>query len=84
MFIRIPEISTFEWHPFTISSAPEDEDQFTLHIRAAGGWTNKLHEYFKEELRLFEDGKARETGLIQKFQRYGDLHNLCKELFSSI
>ena len=25
VFVKIPEIAKFEWHPFTISSAPEDE-----------------------------------------------------------
>ncbi len=25
VFIRIPEIALFEWHPFTISSAPEEK-----------------------------------------------------------
>ena len=37
--------SRFEWHPFTISSAPELEDKFSVHIRAAGGWTNALHSF---------------------------------------
>jgi predicted ferric reductase len=25
VFIKIPQIATFEWHPFTISSAPEQK-----------------------------------------------------------
>ena len=33
IFINIPRISRSEWHPFTISSAPEVSDHFTLHIR---------------------------------------------------
>ena len=41
--INIPEISKFEWHPFTISSPPELQGLFSLHIRAAGGWTKALH-----------------------------------------
>ena len=55
MFINLPVISKFEWHPFTISSAPERNDVLTFHIRSVGGWTNKLHEYFVEENRLMED-----------------------------
>ena len=43
VFINIPEISKFEWHPFTISSPPELQGLFSLHIRAAGGWTKALH-----------------------------------------
>ena len=48
VFIKIPKISSFEWHPFTISSAPETEDTFTLHIRGVGNWTNSLYDHFEE------------------------------------
>ena len=41
---QLPFISKFEWHPFTISSAPEDE-HIGLHIRVAGDWTGDLHRY---------------------------------------
>jgi hypothetical protein len=44
VFIKIPRVAKFEWHPFTISSAPEENDTFTLHIRAVGGWTHKLRD----------------------------------------
>lgn len=46
VFIQIPEIAKFEWHPFTISSAPEMEGHIWLHVRSAGHWTRKLYEYF--------------------------------------
>ena len=48
---QIPEIAMFEWHPFTISSAPEQRDFFTLHIRGVGGWTKQLYSFFEEEHR---------------------------------
>lgn len=48
LFIKISQISNFEWHPFTISSAPETPDVLTLHIRGAGAWTNNLIQYFKD------------------------------------
>ncbi|XP_040567795.1 NADPH oxidase 5 [Lepeophtheirus salmonis] len=48
VFIRIPKIATYEWHPFTISSAPERSDIFTLHIRGVGQWTNRLYNFFEE------------------------------------
>eukprot|EP00128_Syssomonas_multiformis_P015060 Colp12_sorted_trinity150504_noHs@17901 len=41
IFVNIPEISQFEWHPFTLTSAPE-EDFFSVHIRVVGDWTNAL------------------------------------------
>ena len=47
VYINIPAISSLEWHPFTISSAPIDEIT-THHIKVMGGinsnqWTAKLH-----------------------------------------
>ena len=47
-FIRL---SRKEWHPFTISSAPEVGDYFTLHIRGVGNWTNKLHELIRNKVK---------------------------------
>ncbi|MFK0732450.1 MAG: EF-hand domain-containing protein [Gloeotrichia echinulata GP01] len=49
LFIKCPKISKFEWHPFTISSAPETPDILSLHIRAAGSWTGKLYQLFREQ-----------------------------------
>jgi PAS domain S-box-containing protein len=47
LFIQIPEISSFEWHPFTITSAPEDP-WVSVHIKALGDWTNDLFKLFKD------------------------------------
>ncbi|XP_052010700.1 NADPH oxidase 1 isoform X2 [Xyrauchen texanus] len=41
IFLNCPTISQLEWHPFTMTSAPE-EDFFSVHIRSAGDWTEKL------------------------------------------
>ena len=38
VFLRIPRVADHEWHPLTISSAPERET-LSLHIRAHGDWT---------------------------------------------
>ncbi|KAG0249617.1 hypothetical protein BG011_009095 [Mortierella polycephala] len=38
LFLNCPDISLFEWHPFTITSAPE-EDYVSVHIRIVGDWT---------------------------------------------
>ena len=42
VFARVPEIAPHEWHPFTISSAPERE-HLSLHVRNLGNWTGALH-----------------------------------------
>nr|WOX60328.1 NADPH oxidase [Eriocheir sinensis] len=49
VFINIPQIANYEWHPFTISSAPEQDDVLWLHIRAVGQWTRRLYDYFESE-----------------------------------
>ena len=51
-----------EWHPFTISSAPEMPGSFTLHIRGVGQWTNKLYSYFEEEYKRQQEGKDKDHG----------------------
>ncbi|KAF8186342.1 NADPH oxidase isoform 2 [Pholiota molesta] len=38
IFLSCPEISYFQWHPFTLTSAPE-EDYISVHIRVAGDFT---------------------------------------------
>lgn len=43
VFIQCPSVSRLEWHPFTLTSAPE-EDYFTAHIRIVGDWTQALYE----------------------------------------
>ena len=68
VYLNIPSVAKYEWHPFTISSAPEEEgkeennvqeieqrlkmrcfvlDVFMVHIRAVGGWTEKVYELFR-------------------------------------
>ncbi|KAJ8040310.1 NADPH oxidase 5 [Holothuria leucospilota] len=47
VFICIPSIARHEWHPFTISSAPEQKGFITLHVRAQGNWTKRLYNYVK-------------------------------------
>merc|ERR1739838_248018 len=49
VYVNIPASAKYEWHPFTISSAPEQEDALWLHIRAVGEWTNRLYNYFEQE-----------------------------------
>lgn len=41
IFVKCEQISALEWHPFTLTSAPE-EDYFSVHIRIVGDWTTGL------------------------------------------
>ncbi|CAH2057944.1 unnamed protein product, partial [Iphiclides podalirius] len=58
VFVNVPAIATYEWHPFTISSAPEQEDYLWLHVRGVGEWTNRLHAYFEREHRRLNAPEA--------------------------
>ncbi|XP_036105089.1 NADPH oxidase 3 [Molossus molossus] len=48
ILVQCPSISSLEWHPFTLTSAPQ-EDFFSVHIRAAGDWTGALCRAFDAE-----------------------------------
>ncbi|KDQ20483.1 hypothetical protein BOTBODRAFT_151196 [Botryobasidium botryosum FD-172 SS1] len=43
LFIQVPDVSRFQWHPFTITSAPEDP-YVSVHIRQVGDFTQALGE----------------------------------------
>ncbi|KAM5146616.1 NADPH oxidase 1 [Mantella aurantiaca] len=49
IFLNCPLLSSLEWHPFTLTSAPE-EDSFSVHIRSAGDWTDRLLQAFQGQL----------------------------------
>lgn len=41
VYLNFPAVSKFQWHPFTITSIPE-EGYVGLHIRACGTWTRQV------------------------------------------
>ncbi|XP_055836285.1 putative respiratory burst oxidase homolog protein H isoform X1 [Solanum dulcamara] len=47
LFVKCPDISNFEWHPFSITSAPDD-DYLSVHIRTLGDWTTELRTRFQK------------------------------------
>lgn len=62
VFVNIPAIAKYEWHPFTLSSAPEQEDYMWLHIRGVGEWTNRLYAYFEKEQARLHSGEVQASG----------------------
>ncbi|CAH0021598.1 unnamed protein product [Clonostachys rhizophaga] len=42
IFLQVPKISFFQWHPFTVSSCRGKE--VTVHIKTDGNWTRRLRE----------------------------------------
>nr|XP_019811242.1 PREDICTED: NADPH oxidase 1 isoform X3 [Bos indicus] len=47
IFVNCPSISSLERHPFTLTSAPEED--FSIHIRAVGDWTENLIRTFEQQ-----------------------------------
>ncbi|KAB2608700.1 respiratory burst oxidase-like protein A [Pyrus ussuriensis x Pyrus communis] len=61
MFVQCPAVSPFEWHPFSITSAPGD-DYLSVHIRQLGDWTQELKRVFSEAC---EPSLAGKSGLLR-------------------
>lgn len=57
MFVNCAAVSPFEWHPFSITSAPKDE-HLSVHIRTLGDWTRQLKTVFSEVCQPPPNGKS--------------------------
>ncbi|RAL41438.1 hypothetical protein DM860_010232 [Cuscuta australis] len=57
MFVNCAAVSPFEWHPFSITSAPGD-DYLSVHIRTLGDWTRQLKTVFSEVCQPPPNGKS--------------------------
>jgi len=63
VFLCVPELSLFEWHPFSISGG--DAETFTLHVKAVGDWTRRLQEL---AIRKKEDNKGGDSRIHILFE----------------
>ncbi|XP_067398324.1 NADPH oxidase 3 [Emydura macquarii macquarii] len=54
IFLQCPSVSQLEWHPFTLTSAPEEEF-FSVHIRVVGDWTGALFKACGTEESVFQE-----------------------------
>ncbi|KAF2321357.1 hypothetical protein GH714_040429 [Hevea brasiliensis] len=57
MFVNCAAVSPFEWHPFSITSAPGD-DYLSVHIRTLGDWTRQLKAVFSQVCQAPDSGKS--------------------------
>ncbi|KAH7298309.1 hypothetical protein KP509_25G036700 [Ceratopteris richardii] len=62
VYLNCPQISTFQWHPFSITSAPAD-DYVSVHIRTLGDWTQDLKCIFSE---VCEPSMGGKSGLLRR------------------
>ena len=46
VFLCVPALSIWEWHPFSLSSSP-NEKVVSLHARVLGDWTTRLYDLSK-------------------------------------
>lgn len=46
VFVQVPQLSRFQWHPFTVSTCIKNTMQ--VHIKADGDWTNQLRDLAKQ------------------------------------
>ncbi|KAG8475928.1 hypothetical protein CXB51_032996 [Gossypium anomalum] len=67
MFVNCAAVSPFEWHPFSITSAPGD-DYLSVHIRTLGDWTRQLRTVFSEVCQQPTNGKS---GLLRADSVHG-------------
>ncbi|CAH8382330.1 unnamed protein product [Eruca vesicaria subsp. sativa] len=67
MFVNCAAVSPFEWHPFSITSAPQD-DYLSVHIRVLGDWTRALKGVFSE---VCKPPPAGVSGLLRADMMHG-------------
>lgn len=65
VFLQVPAVSFFQWHPFTVSHCAGDVLQ--LHIKKDGDWTRKLAE-LPHEINIGIDGPF--GAAAQRFYEY--------------
>lgn len=46
VFVQVPQLSRWQWHPFTVSTCVNNKMQ--VHIKADGDWTNELRDIAKK------------------------------------
>ncbi|KAJ6488650.1 NADPH oxidase [Mycena vitilis] len=63
IFINCPEISYYQWHPFTLTSAPE-EDYISVHIRVEGDFTTAFSKALGCDFGKGEKGKDAAGGKV--------------------
>jgi respiratory burst oxidase len=82
IFIKCTAVSPYEWHPFSITSAPGD-DYLSVHIRTRGDWTSRLRTVFSEACRPPTEGESGllradlSKGITDENARCKGLHLIC-------
>nr|GMD48119.1 respiratory burst oxidase homolog protein B [Ipomoea batatas] len=59
--VNCSAVSPFQWHPFSITSAPGD-DYLSIHIRTVGDWTSQLKTLFSK---VCQPPSSDQSGLLR-------------------
>ncbi|KAG6548648.1 hypothetical protein Mapa_009802 [Marchantia paleacea] len=60
LFVLLPSVSRFEWHPFSTASSPLDEtNQICIYIKPLGGFTKQLHDVLIDYKQHKDAGKLK-------------------------
>ena len=71
VYLAVPELSIFEWHPFSLSSSP-GQRIITMHIRKSGHWTSALYALAekKTQVNVLMEGPFGSVGVDLMSDRY--------------
>ncbi|PRP81514.1 dual oxidase [Planoprotostelium fungivorum] len=69
VLINCRKIALFEWHPFTLTSAPH-EDFLEVHVKAVGAWTESLFEHVKKNSLVSDETEDEEKGKKKKLYKF--------------
>jgi predicted ferric reductase len=61
LHLNLPAVSLSQWHPFTISAAPESSE-LAVHVRVNGDWTGALHNLSRKKTSAGRTWPARIDG----------------------
>jgi predicted ferric reductase len=70
--INLPQVALYEFHPFTISSAPEESDYLRVHIQVVGNWTKQVYQRFKD----MSDDDTRENYQLKIYRAMDRTHHV--------
>ena len=76
---NVPEVNLFQWHPFTVASAPSSP-YLILMIKKAGDWTSKLiHLLYEQKKKMMKYDDIS----FENYNEY-DVFNLLHDLYQEI
>ncbi|KAJ4818957.1 Ferric reduction oxidase 8 [Rhynchospora pubera] len=84
IFLKIPSISRFEWHPFSItSSCYKNEEHLSVLIKSQGQWTSELYSKISS-IKDEEFGQLKSLSTVGVDGPYGPEHLLHQRYYNLV